>query len=299
MYKTDPESDVYIINANGTTTRLRQIKGIINRQNEECVLYHCREFTEKFYPGDKELISQLNRQFDIQNSVEIEKKYTVDKTADKDGVINKILEKVEESDYSVTELDPKTQEDVYFDTENETLRRNGFSVRIRECGERRCITCKYKVQSESNGEGGQLERYEAERDIGTGGLEQNEEQIDEAVLTLLKTEKYGAADLLQCVKVINNRKKYVIYKDGTENRRADERYELVVDDVLYQNLLNHNTAKEMQIEIELKSRYETRINMKGLTDSIEEISGLESITESKYIRALKLTEDKRVEISAR
>ena len=55
----------------------------------------------------------------------------------------------------------------------------------------------------------------------------------------------------------------------------------------------------MQIEIELKSRYETRINMKGLTDSIEEISGLESITESKYIRALKLTEDKRVEISAR
>ncbi len=299
MYKTDPESDVYIINANGTTTRLRQIKGIINRQNEECVLYHCREFTEKFYPGDKELISQLTRQFDIQNSVEIEKKYTVDKTADKDGVINKILEKVEESDYSVTELDPKKQEDVYFDTENETLRRNGFSVRIRECGERRCITCKYKVQSESNGEGGQLERYEAERDIGTGGLEQNEEQIDEAVLTLLKTEKYGAADLLQCVKVINNRKKYVIYKDGTENRRADERYELVVDDVLYQNLLNHNTAKEMQIEIELKSRYETRINMKGLTDSIEEISGLESITESKYIRALKLTEDKRVEISAR
>lgn len=47
----------------------------------------------------------------------------------------------------------------------------------------------------------------------------------------------------------------------------------------------------MQIEIELKSEYETGINMKQLTEAIEKIQGIQSIKESKYCRALSLTRE--------
>ena len=120
----------------------------------------------------------------------------------------------------------------------------------------------------------------------------NKEHIDSSVSTLLEKEGYDINDLSPCIKVINTRQKYIIYKDGSKEGRVDERYELVLDEVIYQNLKNKNTAKEIQIEIELKSGYETRINMKELTDSIETINGITSITKSKYTRALMLTSEK-------
>lgn len=194
------------------------------------------------------------------------------------------------SDYCIDTGEPKKQEDVYFDTDNSLLKKNDFSVRIRTRGNQKYITCKYNVVSESNGEGGQLERYEAERIVESDDLMVNKEHIDSSVPELLKTEGYDINDLLPRVKVINTRQKYIIYKNGNKYGRVDERYELVLDEVSYQNMKNMGTADEVQIEIELKSGYETRINMKELTDSIETIDGLVSITQSKYTRALTLTE---------
>lgn len=291
MYKIDKKGDVYIIKRNGTIVGLQDIKGMRNLENEGSVLYHCMELTEKFYPEDKELISQLIREFGINNSVEIEKKYVLKSDVNKDKIIDEILSIAKENGYYIDIGDPKQQEDVYFDTDNKTLRKNDFSVRIRTRGEQKYITCKYKMQTESNGEGGQLERYEAERIVESADLMQNKEHIDPAVITLLAKDSYGIDDLLERIKVSNMRQKYVIYKDGSKFGRADERYELVLDDVIYTNMDNGNVAKEIQIEIELKSDYETRINMKELTDLIETIESITSITQSKYNRALMLTEE--------
>lgn len=293
MYKTDNKNDVYIIKGNGIIVRLQDIKGMINQENEEEVLYHSMEMTEKFYQEDKQLIVQLTREFSINNSVEIEKKYVLKEEADKDKVIQNILEIAKKGSYCIDIGESKEQEDVYFDTDNGILRRNDFSVRIRTRGNQKFITCKYKVVSESNGEGGQLERYELERIIQSDDLMNNVEHIDSSVPALLETEGYGLNDLSPRVKVTNIRQKYIIYKNGDKDGRLDERYELVLDQVTYQNMKNEGTAKEIQIEIELKSGYETRINMKELTNSIEKIEGLVSITESKYSRALMLTEGKK------
>lgn len=291
MYKTDKKGDVYIIKGNGTIVRIQDIGGMVNLENEGSELYHSMELTERFYPEDKELIGQLIREFDVNNSVEIEKKYVLDKDTNKDEVMKKIIALVEEKDYEINPGTPKYQEDVYFDTDSGTLRKNDFSVRIRTRNEQKYITCKYKIQSESNGEGGQLERFEAERTIKSGVLIENAEYIDESVVTLLNNESYGIADLSERIKVINNRQKYEIFKNGSKFEREDERYELVLDDVTYQNMNNGQEAKEIQIEIELKSVYETRINMKELTDAMETIDHLKSISESKYSRALRMTDN--------
>ena len=290
MYKIDRKGDVYIIKGNGTIVRLQDIKNMINLENEEDVLYHSMELTEKFYPEDKQLVEQLTREFSVNNSVEIEKKYVLKEDINKDTVIQSVLDIAKGSDYRIDIGEPKKQEDVYFDTDNGILKRNDFSVRIRTRGNQKYITCKYNVVSESNGEGGQLERYEAERNVESDDLMENREYIDSSVPNLLKTEGYGINDLLPRVKVINTRQKYIIYKNGDKCGRVDELYELVLDEVFYQNMKNMETAEEIQIEIELKSGYETRISMKELTNAIETIDGLVSIAESKYARALKLTE---------
>ena len=216
--------------------------------------------------------------------------YSLKEDINKDTVIQSVLDIAKGSDYRIDIGEPKKQEDVYFDTDNGILKRNDFSVRIRTRGNQKYITCKYNVVSESNGEGGQLERYEAERNVESDDLMENREYIDSSVPNLLKTEGYGINDLLPRVKVINTRQKYIIYKNGDKCGRVDELYELVLDEVFYQNMKNMETAEEIQIEIELKSGYETRISMKELTNAIETIDGLVSIAESKYARALKLTE---------
>lgn len=65
-------------------------------------------------------------------------------------------------------------------------------------------------------------------------------------------------------------------------------FEMAFDRVLYQDGNGHE-ANDLQIEIELKSAYVHRVNLKRITDALEEeISGLESSTESKYIRGRKL-----------
>lgn len=290
MYKTDMERDVYIIRQNGTIVKLQDIKNIMNLENEESVLYHSMELTEKFFPEDKEIIEQLIREFDINNSVEIEKKYVLNEEVDKEEVLQRILDIAKGKKYVIKESEPKEQEDIYYDTNNGTLREHDFSVRIRKKGTDRYITCKYKMQSESNGEGGQLERFEAERIIDSDNLLDNKEYIDEAVVNLLHAANYEINDLLECIRVTNHRKKCIIYKDNSQFEREDEKYELVLDDVTYENVFTNKKAKEVQIEIELKSGYETRINMKQLTDAIEIINEITSIADSKYNRAFMLTQ---------
>ena len=122
-------------------------------------------------------------------------------------------------------------------------------------------------------------------------MKDNIEHIEESVIKVLKDNNYGPEDLSACIQVRNERTKYMVTKEGGLNGRIAERYELVLDNVTYSNLQSKKEKKEIQIEIELKSAYETRINMKAFTDEIEKIQGLTSITGSKYQRAVKFTKE--------
>ena len=63
---------------------------------------------------------------------------------------------------------------------------------------------------------------------------------------------------------------------------------MAFDDVQYER--NNKSAHEYQIEIELKSDFIHRINLKMLTDSLDEqVPSLIPTTVSKYRRGLSLT----------
>ena len=66
---------------------------------------------------------------------------------------------------------------------------------------------------------------------------------------------------------------------------------MVFDDVTYQNPITSQNCKEYQVEIELKSDFLHRANLKHLTDYIDGLAlGLNPTTESKYKRGYVMTE---------
>ena len=73
-------------------------------------------------------------------------------------------------------------------------------------------------------------------------------------------------------------------------RNKKVEFEMVFDRVKYKNSRNSKTAQDYQIEIELKSKYLHRVNLKILCDYLEkEVPDLSSSRHSKYKRGLELT----------
>ena len=63
---------------------------------------------------------------------------------------------------------------------------------------------------------------------------------------------------------------------------------MVFDHVTYENFEERH-VEDFQIEIELKSDYSHRVNLKMLSDDIEKnVAGLISSKTSKYIRGMQL-----------
>ena len=77
-----------------------------------------------------------------------------------------------------------------------------------------------------------------------------------------------------------------IFVEDILAKKSEAKFEMAFDHVTYQDDSGHK-AYDYQIEIELKSDYIHRVNLKMLTDDLErKVSKLESSTESKYKRGL-------------
>jgi hypothetical protein len=64
-------------------------------------------------------------------------------------------------------------------------------------------------------------------------------------------------------------------------------FEMVFDDVKYSN--DKKTANDLQVEVELKSDFIHRINLKMISDYFEStVSGISPTRKSKYKRGLEL-----------
>ncbi|MCM1237643.1 MAG: CYTH domain-containing protein [Ruminococcus flavefaciens] len=263
-----------------------------NEKSEMLYLFYSRECAESVYNLPEEQLDRFDGLIEtsaVFNNMEIEKKYVY--MEEKEEEVEKgIKESTRELGYQLDLINVIEQCDTYYDTEKFVLDNNRYTLRFRKIAEDNIITCKFPVSSASNGVKGQLERKEIEKQAESDTLEDNADILCE-MMQELPDSQYLVKTLEKKIQVQNTRKKYILERHTDDLDEFPEKYELVLDHVVYTNLKNSKTYQECQMELELKSSYQNRINMKRLTDKMEEVMDfLESIEDSKYKRALQFTE---------
>ena len=178
--------------------------------------------------------------------------------------------------YSFDKSPAFEQVDSYYDTPDKLVESAKTTLRIRhkDCNYEITIKCPTPVQIKDNG---QNERFEFCHPISSNSLSGEEAFIVKHVPSL----KDKTSELKNTLTIINKREIINILA-----KKSEAKFEMAFDHVTYQDDSGHK-AYDYQIEIELKSDYIHRVNLKMLTDDLErKVSKLESSTESKYKRGL-------------
>ena len=287
----NPQNPVYILKQNGVIVNLEKYLNLAKEPLRENYVYYSREMAEKIYGKTEAELEEFEKRLGknlVGSNMEIEKKFIFPE--DKKADVKKVIQKIEEEEIYKVDFDTEElQTDIYYDTQDMELEKKGYTLRFRKKGERIYCTCKHPIESESNGIGGQLEREESEEIVQTDDLRDNQKLIVRFLRGIPDSSEI-ITELKKKIKVTNNRTKAVIERISDNNKTLSEKYEVAIDYVEYKNMCNDKTATECQLEIELKSSYHNRISMKKLTDWIEQkLDCLTAVEESKYQRALKLT----------
>lgn len=293
MYDSSEKKPVYILGCSGNINNLSRVSGLVGEKKSESNLYYNREIT-KHYVGEERIkhIETILESYDVNKHIEIEKKYLFSKGI-REGYIEDLCAFLESKEYNVEKAeDAIEQVDVYYDTPDYGFFAENATVRIRKRKENYIVTCKLPSISDSNGEGGQLERGEHEEEITSPNIEEAKNFILTCCEDIFKEKKLTFEELRESVEITNKRYKIKVSKKSKVNSSQNEKYEIVLDTVIYKNLQNNRKKKECQMEIELKSAIATRINMLRLTGAIEQEfeEELTRISESKYQRAVKMTQ---------
>lgn len=219
-------------------------------------------------------LDELIHNYDIRNTIEIEKKYHFSDEAVFQDVLAYL--KTRDDVYSFDKSPAFEQVDSYYDTPDKLVESAKSTLRIRhkDCNYEITIKCPTPVQIKDNG---QNERFEFCHPISSNSLSGEEAFIVEHVPSL----KDKTSELKNTLTIINKREIINILA-----KKSEAKFEMAFDHVTYQDDSGHK-AYDYQIEIELKSDYIHRVNLKMLTDDLErKVSKLESSTESKYKRGL-------------
>ena len=284
MYDRTGQKPVYILTHEGKVKKLDEMSGLLGEERTEQTIYYNQEFCTN-YLDDPEKVKKLLEDYDVRRAIEIEKKYLL-----REDIYQKVIDVLRKRNYEVNENQAKEQTDHYYDTNDRLFYQNNYTLRFRQKGKKYWITFKSPSDSVSNGEGGQLERNEIEREVSSLNLNEQEDVVNTYFGEFMKEKGVELADLSPHIDIVNNRRKITATKKFNNEYIKEEKYEIVFDNVEYVNKKNGNNHQEQQMEIELKSRAETRINMKSLTDALErEIGGMASISDSKYHRAVDFT----------
>lgn len=285
------QNPVYILKQNGVVMDLEKCSNLVKERLEENHVYYSKEMAKNVYGRKEYELEEFERKLEknlVGSNMEIEKKYVFPESR-KEEVEKVIQESGAEGNYNVKFGTEKLQTDIYYDTQDMELNNNGYTLRVRKKEDKIYFTCKRPIKSRSNGLGGQLEREESEELVSTDDLQSNQKLIDR-FLNGIPNSYNIVEELQEKIKVVNKRTKVIIERRFENNLLLSEKYEVVIDCVKYENILNGREAEECQLEIELKSSYQNRINMKKLTDRIErKLDCLTAVKESKYQRALELT----------
>lgn len=225
-------------------------------------------------PEFQKALDELIHNYDIRNTIEIEKKYHFSDEAVFQDVLAYL--KTRDDVYSFDKSPAFEQVDSYYDTPDKLVESAKSTLRIRhkDCNYEITIKCPTPVQIKDNG---QNERFEFCHPISSNSLSGEEAFIVEHVPSL----KDKTSELKNTLTIINKREIINILA-----KKSEAKFEMAFDHVTYQDDSGHK-AYDYQIEIELKSDYIHRVNLKMLTDDLErKVSKLESSTESKYKRGL-------------
>lgn len=219
----------------------------------------------------------LTEACDSGNHIEIEKKYLLDGY----GIFSKVMERLKEQNkYELEEQGTQRQTDDYYDTPDRYLFNNNSILRITQKGNKYRLTVKKPTVGKNAGE--QSERYEYEAPVSSRTLTDSREHVVKYLPELSDDRSWDK--LNKTLTIIKNRTRIILQHSGIK-------FEVAFDDVTYINQSTGKAAGDYQLEIELKSDRLHRVELKLLTDYLEDgISGLTATSESKYKRGLRLTE---------
>lgn len=284
-YKVNKEN-IWIQRSNGVVIDLSQVSKIIMREEkkdketpvfltEQDVVYI--DFAVlKLLPicdidGLIKNLEQIISNYDIRKTIEIEKKYSFDNQE----LFKEVLKYLKKRKYILDEGEAKEQIDTYYDTNDFSLMNHHSTLRIRQKDGYNELTIK-KPTPNSFYIDGQNERFEYQCKVENRNLSMHEKFIKQHL------DCISDVNMLQPNVTIRNLRTPTIITQG------NAKFEMVFDCVKYCS--GEKEIEDYQIEIELKSNYIHRINLKVLSDEIEKnVSGLTSLKESKYERGLKLT----------
>lgn len=254
-------------------------------------VYFSEEIFLKVYEGIEDITGKLERlkkymfSCDPRNNIEIEKKYICNQDAFL--LVEDYCKRSNDREIVFNQQDVFVQEDVYYDTDNDGLKRNNIQLRIRKNGNKKVCTIK-KVDVELKNFDSQVARYEHEFTVSDANIHTILEDNKDYAHIKQAYELVGKEDLREKLKVINSRKKI------DASNPYGFQCEIALDNVEFINLANHKTGKLCQIEVELKSDYFHRAAMKALTDSLTRWLTAQGVTlkitnKSKYELGLECT----------
>jgi hypothetical protein len=288
IYK-DLKDNIWVLRNNGTISDLFKIAQIVTEdmkgdKNMVFINTELLKFIKEI--GGKQSaatddIKNLVKLYNTRNHIEIEKKYIVPAS----NIFDKVLTVLKNwGEYEIAEPDTVTkQEDYYYDTDDKILYSSNKTLRIRDKGTNYILTVKTPTRKNSHEEyeeESQSQRFEYELTIKENDINNYKDYI---VKYLPELKEAGIwARIQNTLTIKNDRKQITVSKNNVK-------FEMVFDDVEYKGF-NDTSHQEYQIEMELKSDYPHRVNLKLLSDYLElNVPELKPTTESKYKRGLCLT----------
>lgn len=291
-YKNQKDN-IWILRIDGTLNDLSKVSKVITEDMDSKInmVFINHEILTNSVGFDKseELINDLEKLlsiFDSRNHIEIEKKYYLN---DK-HIFNDVITLLESYNrYEIINIEEKEQVDYYYDTDDNYLYHNDRTIRIRKKSGINFITVKIPTitDTEKNLEElikNQSERFEYEKEITSEDVNKNKQFITKYIPEISEKQ------LIKSLIIKNKRRKIMLYNKNNK----DIAFEMVFDNVKYENM-EGKIQQDYQIEIEMKSDYSHKVNLKVLTDYIEKnISGINSTLKSKYQRGLELIVDSNI-----
>ncbi|MGL4450363.1 MAG: HD domain-containing protein [Sarcina sp.] len=269
-YRPEKEN-IYVLKNNGVVCDIYDLDPSIVRKNIKNFVYIHREIIlnaidkcskEEF----EEKLNLLIENYNNRNFIEIERKFLIGEEVS----FREILAKVKSFREDVVVSKPKMKElkDVYYDYKDYFLK-NNYTLRLRENEKENKTTVTFKKPTNTNNV---TERFEYKFDVD--GFER-----DVIIEKLSNQINKNYLEQIEESLVIES------VKNKVDVRINDIEYELSYDEVIY---VSDGSAikSERELELELKSNYYHRANLKVISDYLETLDGLTVTGESKYQRGM-------------
>lgn len=269
-YKREKEN-IYVLRNNGVVCDIYDLDPSIVRKNIKNFVYIHREIIlNAIDKCSKEVFEEklnlLIENYDNRNFIEIERKFLIGEEAS----FGDILSKVESFREDVVVSTPKIKEfrDVYYDYKDYFLK-NKYTLRLRENSKENKTTVTFKKPTNTNNV---TERFEYKFDV---------DGFDREIIV----EKLGNQVNRSYLEQIEESLVIESVKKKVDVRINDIEYELSYDEVVYVSE-GRAIKSERELELELKSNYYHRANLKVISDYLETLEGLTVTGESKYQRGM-------------